>query len=175
MKLFGRKSTEKNNSKNLTESNKFQSEELLTHQVRKIDVNEIKTVMKISQNTLSERYSHDLMMEIYQSWPDGFLVYESAGKIYGFLAGRKMTQSDARVLMLATEEDYRSRGIGGELLDNFVNTCQVYGFINIRLEVRTDNSRGISFYQKHGFMVTSILRNYYSDFTDAYVMWKQLV
>ncbi|OWP55220.1 MAG: hypothetical protein B2I18_06965 [Cuniculiplasma sp. C_DKE] len=153
----------------------MQREELQEHVVRRIEPYEIKRAMEISQKSLSERYSRDLMMEIYQGWPDGFIVYSVRDRIFGFLAGKKVTQSEARILMLATEEKYRSLGIGGEIIENFIQTCQIYGFITVRLEVRTDNRRGIEFYQRHGFMVTSILRNYYSDGSDAYVMWKQLV
>jgi ribosomal-protein-alanine N-acetyltransferase len=150
-------------------------DELQGHQIRRLDLTDLKIIMSISQKSLSEKYSKELMLELYNAWPDGFIVYSSNSKIYGFLVGKKMTQSEARILMLASDENYRSKGIGGELVEHFLITCQVYGIIVVRLEVRVDNKRGIKFYQTHGFMVTSILRNYYSDGTDAYVMWKQLV
>ncbi len=150
-------------------------EELKYHSVRKIDPTEIRTAMDISQRSLSERYSKELMHEIYGAWPDGFMVYSTESDILGFLAGKRVTQSEARILMLATTEKYRSLGIGSELIENFVQTCRNYGIITVRLEVRIDNKRGIEFYQRHGFIVTSILRNYYSDGSDAYVMWKQLI
>ena len=176
MRLFGRNNSKKGLlNTNTYSSIEMQREELQEHVVRRIEPYEIKKAMEISQKSLSERYSRDLMMEIYQSWPDGFIVYSVRDRIFGFLAGKKVTQSEARILMLATDEKYRSLGIGGEIIENFIQTCQIYGFITVRLEVRTDNKRGIEFYQKHGFMVTSILRNYYSDGSDAYVMWKQLV
>ena len=73
---------------------------------------------------------------------DGFIVYSVRDRIFGFLAGKKVTQSEARILMLATEEKYRSLGIGVEIIENFIQTCQIYGFITVRLEVRTDNRRG---------------------------------
>ncbi len=150
-------------------------EELRFHQVRRIEPDEIKRAMEISQTSLSERYSKELMHEIYTSWPDGFLVFSTGSIIYGFLASRRISISESRILMLATIEPYRNLGIGGELVEKFLLTCGQYGIITIRLEVRTDNKKGIEFYQKHGFIVTSILRNYYSDGSDAYVMWKQLV
>ena len=176
MRIFGRS----NPKKELIDNNEYrnidmQKEELQDHVVRRIEPHEIKKAMEISQRSLSERYSKELLIEIYQSWPDGFLVYSSGDRIYGFIAGRRVTQSEARILMLATEEEFRSLGIGGEIIENFIQACQIYGFMTIRLEVRTDNKRGIEFYQKHGFLVTSILRNYYSDGSEAYVMWKQLI
>ncbi|MHB1440098.1 MAG: GNAT family N-acetyltransferase [Cuniculiplasma sp.] len=176
MRLFGRNNPKKGliDSKGFSMQEMF-SEELQSHEIRKLEPSEIKRILEISQKSLSERYSKELMLEIYQSWPDGFLVYATHNGIYGFLAGRKMSQREARILMLATDEKYRSLGIGGEIIEKFILTCQIYGIITVRLEVRTDNKRGIEFYQKHGFMVTSILRNYYSDGSDAYVMWKQLI
>ncbi|MCL4345311.1 MAG: ribosomal protein S18-alanine N-acetyltransferase [Candidatus Thermoplasmatota archaeon] len=143
--------------------------------VRRFQLDDLRRVMQISTRSLSEKYSEDLMVEIFQSWPDGFLVSEQDNQINGFLAGRKMSRSEARILMLAVEENLRNMGIGGILLEKFIDISRIYGIIVLRLEVRTDNRKGIEFYQKHGFLVTSILRNYYSDGSDAYIMWRQLI
>ncbi len=143
--------------------------------VRRFQTEDLKKVIEICENSLSEKYSESLFQEIYMNWPDGFLVSEISGSVVGFITGRKTSRSDARILMLAVLEPYRSLGIGSVLIRQFIESAGVYGVINIRLEVRTDNVRGIGFYQKHGFLVTSIMRNYYSDGSDAYVMWKQLI
>ena len=143
--------------------------------VRRFRTEDLKKVIEICENSLSEKYSESLFQEIYLNWPDGFLVSEVNESVVGFLTSRKTSRSDARILMLAVLEPYRSLGIGSALIKQFIESSGVYGVINIRLEVRTDNVRGIGFYQKHGFLVTSIMRNYYSDGSDAYVMWKQLI
>ncbi len=176
MSIFSRHNSKKkllNNDKMVTKE--MLQEELKNHYVRKIEPVEIQKAMDISQKSLSERYSKELMYEIYGKWPEGFIVYSTDVEMYGFLAGKIVTQTEARILMLATIDKYRSLGIGGELIEKFLDQCRFQGIITVRLEVRTDNKRGIEFYQKHGFIVTSILRNYYSDGSDAYVMWKQLV
>ena len=154
---------------------KISQKNLLEPVVRRFRTEDMKKVMEICETSLSEKYSESLFQEIYLNWPDGFLISELNSKVVGFISGRKTSRSDARILMLAVIEPYRSHGIGSALLKQFVELSTVYGVLNIRLEVRTDNVKGIGFYQKHGFLVTSIMRNYYSDGSDAYVMWKQLI
>ncbi len=143
--------------------------------VRTFTMDDLKSVMDICASSLSEKYSESLFQEIFLNWPDGFLVGVVNGEIVGFIAGRKASRSDARILMLAVEEEVRSMGIGAALMKKFTEHSCSYGIINLRLEVRTDNQRGIDFYRKLGFIVSSIMRNYYSDGSDAYLMWKQLI
>jgi Acetyltransferases len=117
-------------------------EELRYHSVRKIEPSEIKKAMDISQKSLSERYSKELMHEIYSAWPEGFSVYATEADILGFLAGKRTTHNEARILMLATIEKYRSLGIGGKLIEKFLQECRYFGIVTVRLEVRTDNKKG---------------------------------
>ena len=58
------------------------------------------------------------------------------------------------------------------LLIQELNVMMGSGLSTIRLEVRTDNEDAIKFYKKNGFSIISTLKNYYSDLSDAYLMWK---
>ena len=101
-------------------------------------------------------------------------MFSQVKQIIGFLAGSRKTQHDARVLLLATKEKYRGLGIGQELMNKFEEKCRYLGILSVRLEVRTDNVLGIKFYKRLGYSITSTLPAYYSDGSDAYVMWKPL-
>ncbi|MHB8361691.1 MAG: GNAT family N-acetyltransferase [Thermoplasmataceae archaeon] len=140
-------------------------------QFEPLDLNE---VMEICNASLSESYSKSVVYEIYLSWQDGFIVFTGGKNILGFLAGSRKTPHDARVLLLATRENYRGLGIGEELMKKFEEKCRYAGIMSVRLEVRTDNNLGIKFYRRLSYSITSTLQSYYSDGSDAYVMWKPL-
>jgi ribosomal-protein-alanine N-acetyltransferase len=42
------------------------------------------------------------------------------------------------------------------------------------LEVRVSNERAISFYEKRGYRINGVIRGYYRDNEDAYVMSKTI-
>jgi ribosomal-protein-alanine N-acetyltransferase len=142
--------------------------------IRQFDPLDIDDVMEICSSSLSESYSKSVVYEIFLSWHEGFYVFANGKEIIGFLAGSRKTQHDARVLLLATREKYRNLGIGQELMKKFEEKCRYLGILSVRLEVRTDNELGIKFYKRLGYSITSNLPAYYSDGSDAYVMWKPL-
>ncbi|MHB1492690.1 MAG: ribosomal protein S18-alanine N-acetyltransferase [Thermoplasmataceae archaeon] len=142
--------------------------------IRHFDPLDIDDVMEICSTSLSETYSKSVVYEIFLTWHEGFFVFTSGNKVIGFLAGSRKTIHDARVLLLATREKYRNLGIGFELMNKFEEKCRYSGILSVRLEVRTDNVLGIKFYKRLGYSITSTLQSYYSDGSDAYVMWKPL-
>ena len=62
-----------------------------------------------------------------------------------------------RVMGFVVDREYRSRGIGGEMLESAI--CRVYdefGKRSIALGVHKDNARVGSFYERHGFRRTGV-------------------
>ncbi|HLH85314.1 MAG TPA: ribosomal protein S18-alanine N-acetyltransferase [Thermoplasmataceae archaeon] len=140
-----------------------------TREFTKRDLNQ---VMEIAESSFSEYYSNGLIMDLHKSWPQAFRVYVFGDRIIGFIVGSKVNSEEARVLLLAVDENYRGMGIGRLLLDEFLQLCLRENIISVRLEVRTDNDRAISFYKKLGFVITARMKAYYSDSSDAFTMWK---
>ncbi len=140
--------------------------------IREFKPEDLEEVIEIANTSLTERYFPTLFMDIYQAWPQGFLVAESKN-ILGFIAGNKI-YNEARILMLAVREKYRRKGIGTNLLRRFLSVCKKEGLVSIRLEVRTTNTGAITFYKKFGFHIISFIPNYYSNGDTAYVMWRMI-
>jgi len=140
--------------------------------VRTFNVRDVDSILEIAGKSLSEYYSGSLFMDLFQTWPEGFFVYTLNDRVVGFLVGSKFSQTEARILILAIDEKYRHIGFGKALLDSFIKVCEMENLMSMRLEVRTDNDSAIKFYKKNGFVVTSTLRGYYSDLSDAYLMWR---
>ncbi|GGM66966.1 ribosomal-protein-alanine N-acetyltransferase RimI [Thermogymnomonas acidicola] len=142
--------------------------------VRNFRKQDLDRVVDIGNSSLTEYYTPSLIMDLYRSWPESFMVYCVGSEIVGFIVGSRQSDIDARILLLAVDARYRNQGCGSALMDSFLRLCRDCGIRSVRLEVRTDNEKAISFYRRYGFSITSTLKSYYSDASDAYVMWKIL-
>lgn len=140
--------------------------------IRNAEVSDIERVVEIANSSLTEYYTTNLMMDLFHSWREGFMVYMLNDRIVGFIAGARFSRTEARILLLAVEKKFRKMGIGKALMNDFLDLCRAHNIMSIRLEVRTDNAEAIGFYMGYGFSTISTIRAYYSDSSDAYLMWK---
>jgi ribosomal-protein-alanine N-acetyltransferase len=140
--------------------------------IREFEIKDSETIMEIIKCSLSEYYTKSLILDLYRSWPSAFLVYDNFEGITGFIIGSKYSGTEGRILLFAVKKEFRDSGIGKMLLAQELNVMAGAGLSTVRLEVRTDNVGGIKFYKRNGFSIISTLKNYYSDLSDAYLMWK---
>jgi ribosomal-protein-alanine N-acetyltransferase len=79
------------------------------------------------------------------------------------------------VISIAVLPEYRKKGIGTALLNEAINRMKNnYGTEAVYLEVRVSNKDAISLYKKMGFEEVRIIKEYYRNGEDAYVMVKKL-
>ena len=140
--------------------------------IRRFKEEDIYDVYRIASENLKERYTIDLIMDIYHQWKDGFFVAVSSD-IVGFICGNK-NEKTARILMLAVDRNHRRKGIGSALLNRFLMECRNENLMSVSLEVRTDNREAIEFYQKSKFQIISFVPHYYTNGDSAYVMWRMI-
>jgi len=95
------------------------------------------------------------------------LVATDGNRIAGFIVGVVSGVRQARILMLAVDDDYRGRGIGKMLLRAFVSSCLLSRIYSIVLEVRISNVPAINLYTAFGFSIIDNLRSYYRDGEDG--------
>ncbi|WP_244574681.1 GNAT family N-acetyltransferase [Cohaesibacter sp. ES.047] len=79
----------------------------------------------------------------------------------------RLGSSVARIYSLAVEPEARGRGIGAQLIGGAEAIARENGCSSLSLEVRKDNERAISLYQKHGFEREAELVAYYEDGADG--------
>ncbi len=140
--------------------------------IRQFQRSDINRILEIASHSLTEYYTSSLIFDLYESWPEGFKVYTIENEIVAFMISARNTPNEARILMFAVDEDHRRQGIGEKLMQEFIVFASMNGFISLKLEVKTDNESAINFYKRFGFAITSRLRAYYSDASDAFTMWK---
>ncbi len=140
-------------------------------QLRRFHPHDIPVIADIVRDSLHENYDQSLYLSLGQQWPDGFLVATDAlGRPVGFLLGVMQVDREGRILMFAVDRDHRSRGVGTQLMQAFLDRCRTQGLRRVTLEVRVSNATAIRFYTDFRFSVVDLLRTYYSDGEDGYQM-----
>ena len=142
--------------------------------IRRVQSQDIFSVIKIAHESLPERYSPAIFNTFYESFPQGFLIALKHHKIIGFLIGIKTHDTIAKILMLSVTENHRKQGIGSALINNFLQEMLLQNIRLVTLEVRTNNKIAIIFYKKHGFGIQETIAGFYQNGEDAYSMRKVL-
>ena len=142
--------------------------------IRNVEPTDIFAVIKLTHETLTERYSPNLFNYFYETFQQGFLVAEKNSKIIGFIIGIKTSPHSVRILMLGVSADHRQQKIGTNLIKRFFEIMNDNNVRKIDLEVRTNNEIAIKFYKKLGFNIGDIIPMFYQSGEDAYSMSKFL-
>lgn len=107
------------------------------------------------------------------TWPDIIrLKVVDNGEMVGFIGvDPRPSQSVAWITTIAVAPHYQRRGIGHMLLQASEEQVDLP---RIRLSARMSNHSAISLYEKEGYKMIDVWKNYYSDYEDAMVMEKKL-
>jgi ribosomal-protein-alanine N-acetyltransferase len=89
------------------------------------------------------------------------------------LAYQKKTQI-GHIVTLDVHPDFRRQSIGHHLMERAEGRLRQRGATRIILEVGVTNETAQRFYEKRGFLRQKLLRHYYADRSDAYLMEKPL-
>jgi len=157
---------------------------LETFELRKFAPDDLQSVMQINRETLPENYSDYFFMDLYERFPETFIVAKESGRIAGYIMCRiEVGLSNfglgglirkGHVVSIAVLPTYRRKGIAQALLNKSMEGMRFYKAKQCYLEVRVTNDAGVGLYKKLGFEVSRTVHGYYSDGEDAYVMSKKL-
>ncbi|MBS3817499.1 MAG: GNAT family N-acetyltransferase [Candidatus Thermoplasmatota archaeon] len=142
--------------------------------IRRFKKADLEKVYRISDISLKEEYPRELFISIQELWNQGFLVVEISNEVVGFICGVVENSKTSRILMLAVHPFYRNRGLGGEILKNFIEVSSNRGLSKVTLEVRVSSESVITFYQKRGFQLAGRLEDFYTDGEDGFKMVRYL-
>jgi ribosomal-protein-alanine acetyltransferase len=93
----------------------------------------------------------------------GLGTKDAAGNeiVAGYLIGRLYIDL-WHLANLAVAPDFRRRGVGTALLEEFLSAARAAGR-DVLLEVRPSNEAGLGLYRMYGFELVGVRRHYYSD------------
>jgi ribosomal-protein-alanine N-acetyltransferase len=155
-----------------------------TFKLRKFTPSDLQSVMQINRVCLPENYMDFFFMDLYQRFPETFIVAEENGKIVGYIMCRIEVGlatfglggliRKGHVVSIAVLPQGRRKGVAQALMTAAMEGMSYYKAKLCYLEVRVTNDAGVSLYKKLGFEVSRTINGYYSDGEDAYVMTKKL-
>ena len=143
--------------------------------LRDFQAHDIPAITEIVADSLREHYEPSLYLSLSKQWPGGFLVAaDEQDRPVGFLLAVVQVEREGRILMFAVDRTARRRGLGTELMLRFLDRARARGLRRATLEVRVSNATAIRFYTRHRFAVVDLLRGYYSDGENGYLMAREL-
>lgn len=131
---------------------------------------DVSAVAKIEAESFSDPYSERSISDILCT--EGAMCFSaiSDGRVVAYFLGR-LIAPEGELYRIATDTNYRKRGIAYRLLDYAVKSSRSHGLEALFLEVRESNFPAISLYRQYGFRTISKRRNYYKNPTeDAVIM-----
>jgi ribosomal-protein-alanine N-acetyltransferase len=102
-----------------------------------------------------------------------FVARDQSGTVVGFCSFWHVLD-ELHINNLAVLPEFRRQGIGSALLQHVLARGESLGTRRAVLEVRRSNDVALRTYERFGFTVTSVRRDYYSHPTeDALILWRE--
>jgi len=102
-----------------------------------------------------------------------YLIAKLNNEIVGF-AGFIPVLDEADISNIVVHKNFRNQKIGSLLLKNLIDLAHSNNLKFLNLEVRESNIPAIKLYEKYGFEVCGIRKNYYNNIENAILMRKSL-
>ena len=138
---------------------------------------DFETVLELENECFKEPYSRaDLEYEFYENPVNKIIVAEHDGRVVGFI-DYLITFNSATIMQIAVTKNYRSIGIGTQLLAEMENSFpkEIEDMVEtITLEVRVSNKAAVNMYIKDGYKIVVVKSHYYKDGENAIYMVKRL-
>ena len=101
-----------------------------------------------------------------------YIVAELDEKVVGY-AGLWWIGDEGHITNVAVRPGYRHRHIGNGIIQVMIDFTTQEGIMHHTLEVRRSNLPAISLYEKFGFVVEGVRKEYYANNKeDALIMWR---
>jgi len=140
--------------------------------------------MHINRVCLPENYTTFFFMNLYQRFPETFIVAEENGDVVGYIMCRIETgipsfkllgiTRKGHVISIAVLPEHQREGIGYALMREAMEAMVNYKAKECYLEVRASNVPAVNLYRKMEFEIIRTSRGYYADGEAAYVMARKL-
>lgn len=117
----------------------------------------------------AEAWPRRYFLELYAECRDFFVVAKVGGRIAGY-AVACMEKRNAEIASLAVHPDYRRRGVAKRLMSHLLRALRAAGVRRVELMVRSGNTAGAQLYRSLGFRRVRLVKRYYEDGGDGFLM-----
>ena len=101
-------------------------------------------------------------------------VAEVDERVVAFILAYQKKPLIGHIVTLDVHTEFRRQSIGYHLMERAEERLRQRGAARIILEVAVQNETAQRFYEKRGYLRQKLLRHYYADRSDAYLMEKGL-
>lgn len=130
--------------------------------------------MEIEKASFPDPWPETYFKKLYKEHPNDFLVAKASGKVVGYILGYTKPNKSGSIKNLAVASNYRRLGIGKELVNFIIQRLKEKSVKKVFLHTRMKNRAASSFYKKLGFRIIKIVKNYYHNGDDAFLMRKEI-
>lgn len=103
-----------------------------------------------------------------------YVVAERRGTVVGYV-GLWWIEDEGHITNVAVMPGFRNRKIAMGIIETLLEHTEKAGVRHYTLEVRRSNEAAIGLYEKFGFRVEGMRKNYYKlEEEDALIMWKHI-
>ncbi len=137
--------------------------------IREASRKDVKSLYSLESSIFSkEDFALSLSSFYYHVKRNPLFVYEEDSIIKGYILWLKR-KNCYRLYSICTGSDFQGKGIGKELLRFSFEKLKAPKY---RLEVKTQNLKAVALYEKWDFKKKGVIKNFYPDNSDAYLMVK---
>ena len=143
--------------------------------IRRMDLLDIDKIVALEQELFSSPWDKEAFYyELEKNAFSTILVLEDELEIIGYIE-MWLLGDQTQITTLGIKKAYQGNGYAKKLMDKCEEITKMMGYVNINLEVRVSNQKAIKLYEKCGFKIVAIRKNYYQDnHEDAYLMIKEM-
>lgn len=143
--------------------------------LRQMDANSVHAVHEIEKLCFPIPWTLHALREELKNPKAHYLVLEeqSSGRIVAY-GGFWQILDEAHICNVAVHPEDRGLGLGSRIVEAMIEKAKSLGITQMTLEVRTSNETAKKLYEKYGFKIGGIRKEYYSDNReDALIMWRR--
>lgn len=143
--------------------------------IRRMDWSDIDMIVALEHELFSSPWDRDAFeYELGKNAFSSILVLEENEEILGYI-GMWLLGDQTQITTLGVKKKFQGNGYAKILMDKCIEVTKNLGYRNINLEVRVSNQKAINLYEKCGFKIITIRKNYYqNNHEDAYLMIKKM-
>jgi len=139
--------------------------------VLKMSKEHIEDVLEIEKRCFTDPWTKKMFEDELLNPLAYYIVLVQDEKIVGY-AGFWDIIDDAQIMNVAVDIEYRGKGCGNLIMEDFIKEAKDRNLDTMSLEVRVSNEPAIKLYEKYGFEVQGRRKKYYQDNgEDAYIMY----
>ena len=142
------------------------------HTIRLMRQRDMDSILRVERACFGkDAYDRKLFAEYSHTCGALFLVAQSRDRICGY--SLTCARGDrAELVSIAVDPPARGKGVASALLESTLRRLRRRKIARLWLMVRVTNAVAREFYERYGFFKVRIVRGYYEDGADGYLMRK---